>query len=231
MSTGSLLAVCLVHGLLPTKDATGVTAIDKRPVDGPVKVHPLGLTGDLQASRKHHGGESKALYAYSQADAEYWERELGRDIPPGLFGENLRINGLDPTSALIGERWRIGTEVEVEVTCPRTPCRNFQRRMEVPNWARRFGEEGRVGAYLRVRRRGSIAAGDTVEVLTAPSHGVTVLDVFRGLDQQQAAALEASRAAGETTLSPEILKALRTLAARAAAAPGKRDSAAAPAGR
>lgn len=221
MRTGSLLAVCIVHGLLPTKDATGVTAIDKRPAEGPVKVHPLGLTGDLQASRKHHGGESKALYAYSQADAEYWERELGRDIPPGLFGENLRISGLDATSALIGQCWRIGEEVEVEVTCPRTPCRNFQRRMGVPDWARRFGEAGLVGTYLRVLRRGSICAGDSVEVLTVPSHGVSVRDVFRGLDEEQAAALRASRDAGEITLSPEILKALRTLDARAARTPGK----------
>lgn len=218
MTTGSLLAVCLVHALLPTKDATGVTAIDKRPVDGPVKVHPLGLTGDLQASRKHHGGESKAIYAYSQDDADYWARELDRQIPPGLFGENLRLAGLDATGALIGERWRIGAEVEVEVTCPRTPCRNFQRRMDVPNWVHRFAEAGRVGTYLRVVRRGSIAAGDTVEVLYRPGHGVSAGDVYRGLDQQQAAALEASHAAGEVSLSPEIRKVLRTLAARAAKA-------------
>ena len=218
MTTGSLLAVCLVHALLPTKDATGVTAIDKRPVDGPVKVHPLGLTGDLQASRKHHGGESKAIYAYSQDDADYWARELDRQIPPGLFGENLRLAGLDATGALIGERWRIGAEVEVEVTCPRTPCRNFQRRMDVPNWVHRFAEAGRVGTYLRVVRRGSIAAGDTVEVLDRPGHGVSAGDVYRGLDQQQAAALEASHAAGEVSLSPEIRKVLRTLAARAAKA-------------
>lgn len=218
MTTGSLLAVCLVHALLPTKDATGVTAIDKRPVDGPVKVHPLGLTGDLQASRKHHGGESKAIYAYSQDDADYWARELDREIPPGLFGENLRLAGLDATGALIGERWRIGAEVEVEVTCPRTPCRNFQRRMDVPNWVHRFAEAGRVGTYLRVVRRGSIAAGDTVEVLYRPGHGVSAGDVYRGLDQQQAAALEASHAAGEVSLSPEIRKVLRTLSARAAKA-------------
>ncbi|MCC3276025.1 MOSC domain-containing protein [Arthrobacter sp. zg-Y20] len=217
MTTGSLLAVCLVHGLLPTKDATGVTAIDKRAVEGPVKVHPLGLTGDLQASRKHHGGESKALYAYSQADAEYWEQELGRSIEPGLFGENLRIAGLDATGALIGERWRIGADVEVEVTCPRTPCRNFQQRMQVPNWVHRFAEAGLVGTYLQVRRRGSIAAGDPIEVLTRPAHGVTVRDVFRGLDQQQAEALEASRIAGEIRLSPEIQKVLRTMAAKSAA--------------
>ena len=218
MSTGSLLAVCIVHGLLPTKDATGVTAIDKRPVDGAVKVHPLGLTGDVQASRKHHGGESKALYAYSQEDADFWADQLGRPIPPGLFGENLRLAGLDPTAALIGERWRIGPAVEVEVTCPRTPCRNFQRRMGVPNWSRRFAGEGRAGTYLRVLRRGTITAGDDVEVLSIPGHGVSVRDVFRGLDPEQAAALQASADSREISLSPEVAKVLRTLSARASSA-------------
>ena len=46
MTPGTLLAVCRVHQLLPTTDSTGVTAIDKRPVVGPVKVHGLGLNGD-----------------------------------------------------------------------------------------------------------------------------------------------------------------------------------------
>ena len=91
MTTGTLLAVCTVHALLPTEDATGVTAIDKRPVEGPVKVHPLGLTGDIQASRKHHGGPTKAVYAYSQQDADFWSGRLDREVAPGLFGENLRV--------------------------------------------------------------------------------------------------------------------------------------------
>lgn len=98
MTTGSLLAVCRVHALLPTTDSTGVTAIDKRPADGPVKVHPLGLTGDIQASRKHHGGEFKAIYAYSQVDADFWAGHIGRDVTPGLFGENLRVEGIDASN-------------------------------------------------------------------------------------------------------------------------------------
>ena len=94
MDTATLLAVCRVHQLLPDEGSVGVTAIDKRPVDGPVRVHKLGLHGDVQASRIHHGGEDQALYAYSQSDADYWIGELERELPPGIFGENLRVAGI-----------------------------------------------------------------------------------------------------------------------------------------
>ena len=81
-----------------------MTAIDKRPVDGPIKVRKLGLFADAQLDRKHHGGEDKALYVYSQEDAEWWETELGRELPPGWFGENLRVSGIDVNAAKVGER-------------------------------------------------------------------------------------------------------------------------------
>ncbi|MET4058680.1 MOSC domain-containing protein YiiM [Arthrobacter sp. UYP6] len=216
MTPGTLLAVCRVHALLPTTDSTGVTAIDKRAVEGPVKVHGLGLSGDVQASRKHHGGESKAVYAYSQVDADYWAAELGTNISPGLFGENLRIDGLPVSEAVIGERWQIGERTILEVTCPRTPCRNFAARMKQPRWVVRFAEAGRTGTYLRVIRNGSISAGDPVTVIHRPDHGVTSGDVFRGLTTEQARALNGAADAGTVKLSPEVLKALRTLKSREA---------------
>src|SRR5688500_7366733 len=140
MDPATLLAVCRVHQLLPDEGSVGVTAIDKRPVDGPVKVHKLGLHGDVQASRIHHGGEDQALYAYSQADTDYWVGELERELPPGIFGENLRVSGIEATGAVIGERWKIGLDVEVEVTSPRVPCAAFQRRMGESQWVKRSEE-------------------------------------------------------------------------------------------
>lgn len=207
MSTGTLLAACRLHTLLPTSDATGVTAIDKRAVEGPVQVYALGLTGDLQADRKHHGGESKALYAYSQEDAAYWEAELGEAVPPGRFGENLRVAGIDASGAVVGERWQIGGTVVLEVTCPRTPCRNFAQYMGQPRWVARFAAAGRLGTYLRVIKRGTIQAGDAVEVIHRPEHGVSVADIFNGLTTGQRDLLLAAGEAG-AYLSPEIRKVL-----------------------
>lgn len=206
MTNGVLLAVCRVHALLPTKDSTGVTAIDKRAVEGPVKVHPLGLTGDIQASRKHHGGPTKAIYAYSQADADFWSAELGRDMRPGKFGENLRVSGVETTQAVIGERWRIGG-VLLEVTEPRTPCVNFARYLGEPNWVKRFAAEGRIGTYLRVVKGGHIEAGNAVVVEHRPEHGVTVGQLFAGLSPEQAERLQTANDDG-AHLTPDVAKVL-----------------------
>lgn len=209
-----ILAVCRVEQLLHDSGTIGVTAIDKRPVDKRLRVRPLGLHGDVQADRKHHGGASKALYVYADEDAQEWASELGRDIPPGLFGENLRTAGIDVNAAEIGERWRIGDELVVEVTCPREPCAVFQRRMREPQWVKRFTERGRPGAYLSIVKSGSVGAGDRVEVLSRPGHGVTIASWFTGADGAQAGALEAAEADGSITLVHEIREGIDKLRSR-----------------
>lgn len=203
MDTASVLAVCRVHQLLSDEGSVGVTAIDKRAVDGPVKVHKLGLHGDIQASRIHHGGVDQALYAYSQDDADYWVGELQRDLLPGVFGENLRVAGIGTTTAVIGERWKIGLDVEVEVTSPRVPCATFQRRMDEPQWVKRFTAAGRVGTYLRVIKPGTIRAGDHIHRLFVPKHGVTIGKWFSEPTMEDVEALRDADADGEIRLQPE----------------------------
>ncbi len=211
-----MLAVCRVAQLRPDAGNVGVTAIDKQPVETRLKVRGLGLYGDVQADRKHHGGSTKALYAYAEEAAEWWAAELGRPIPAGLFGENLRTLGLDVDGAEIGERWRIGEKLVVEVTCPRTPCATFQRRMGEPQWVRRFTEAGRVGAYLSVVHAGSVGAGDTVEVVRRPGHGVTIASWFTAADTDQADALAAAEEAGALELAREMTESIATVRGRAA---------------
>ena len=195
-------SVCRVDRLHRDSGTIGITAIDKRPVDGPVRVRPLGLHADVQADRKHHGGEDQAVYAYADEDAAYFAESLGRDVPPGLFGENLRTSGVDVTGAVTGERWRIGATLELEVTIPRTPCGTFARRMKVDRWVKRFAEEGRPGAYLRVLRSGPVAAGDPIVVTHRPEHGVTIGEIFAGLSPEQARAVLDSG----TGLAPKVVR-------------------------
>jgi MOSC domain-containing protein YiiM len=150
----------------------GDTAIDKRPVLGPVEVGELGLAEDRQLSRIH-GGRDKAVYAYAEEDADWWAGELGREIPPGLFGENLRTSGVDVTGALIGERWRIGAVV-LEVRLPRSPCENLSLRMGIHGFHRQFNASGRVGAMLSVVAPGSVESGDRIVIEERPDHDVTI---------------------------------------------------------
>ncbi len=163
------------------------TAIDKRPVSGPVEVTRLGLTGDKQMSSSH-GGPDKAVYAYATEDAMCWAERLCREVPPGLFGENVRTSGLDVCGARIGERWRIG-EVVLQVRMPRTPCKNLSQRVGIEGFHLEFNATGKVGALLKVIEPGRITAGDEVVVLDQPSHDVTVADLAVGATPEQLRAL------------------------------------------
>jgi MOSC domain-containing protein YiiM len=164
---------------LPRRVDTGrrtvLTAIWKSPVDGRVAVRGVNLEGDAQADRKVHGGPDKALYAYAIEETRAWEDELGRSLGPGAFGENLTVEGLDVSGALIGERWRVGTTL-LEVVQPRLPCFKLGLRMQDPSFVKRFGEASRPGAYLRIVEEGELGSGDQIEVDTTalPDHGVTV---------------------------------------------------------
>ncbi len=163
----ALVAVCVVAELRKDDGPVGVTAIDKRAVTHAVKVRKLGLVADVQADRKYHGGESKAVYAYAVEDVAYWESELGRPLHPGWFGENLLVEGIDVSGAKPGDRWRIGDSVVLEVTSPRHPCQTFARWVggaDARGWVKRFTRAGRPGAYLRVVHTGAIVAGDEIRV-------------------------------------------------------------------
>jgi len=158
-----------------TGTRTVTTAIWKAPVGGRVAVRGVNLDGDDQADRSVHGGPDKAVYAYAIEEIYWWEAELGRELGPAAFGENLTTEGLDVSGALVGERWRVGTTL-LEIVQPRLPCFKLGLRMGDPSFVRRFGQASRPGAYLRIIEEGALGPGDAVEVDvgTRPDHGVTV---------------------------------------------------------
>ena len=163
----TLIAICVVHALRPDTAPPGVTAIDKRPVEGAVQVRKLGVHADVQADRKYHGGIDQAVYVYAQEDADFWESELGRETPPGWFGENFRVSGVDVSGARPGERWTVGDGVVLEVTLPRVPCAVFARWVggsDSRGWVKRFTTAGRPGAYARVVSTGKVRGGDRISV-------------------------------------------------------------------
>lgn len=168
------------------------TAFVKTPVDGPVWVSAGGIEGD---ERAHPTGATpeQALYAYAAEDYEWWSAELGERLAPPTLGENLTVRGLDMSGAELGERWHVG-DVVVEVSMPRLPCAKMGMRMRDRGFMERFGTSGRPGAYLRVVEEGSVSAGDPVEVLEWPGHGVSVADVMRAVY-------------GEHHLAPRLLSA------------------------
>lgn len=174
------------------------SGIRKRPVDrievrdpGPKRGGlGSGVVGDAIISRRHHGGETQAVYAVAREELDWWGEHLGRELGDGMFGENLTTTGLAVDEAEVGEQWRVGATL-LEVCGPRVPCATFAKHMAERAWVRRFTERGRTGAYLAVREPGVIEPGDPIEVVHRPGHGLTVPMFFRAAmgDKPQAKVL------------------------------------------
>jgi MOSC domain-containing protein YiiM len=179
----------------PAKPDVGSTGIFKLPVDAPVPVRvprpknsgpgQSGLAGDVICDIAHHGGPGQAVYAYAREDLDWWERELGRDLPDGMFGENLTTERLDLTNAVIGEQWRFGSGLVLEATAPRIPCMTFAAKMDEPGWIKRFTARGVTGVYFKVVTPGDAVRGDSIEVVDRPEHGVTIGTFFRAISTER----------------------------------------------
>ncbi|WP_313751020.1 MOSC domain-containing protein [Streptomyces parvus] len=204
-----------------TDGPNGLSGIDKRPVEGPVEVRDpgpkgvggSGLSGDAVCDLRHHGGSDQAVYAFAREELDDWERKLGgRKLANGVFGENFTTRGLDVSGALIGERWRVGADLVLEVTSGRIPCRTFAEHVQERGWVKRFTEQGVTGAYLRVIEPGTVRAGDPIEIVHRPDHEITAALQFRASTTERTL-LPSLLAAGEA-LHPEALRKAREYAAQ-----------------
>ena len=157
---------------------SGRSAIFKGPVDAPVRVTRLGLAGDEISDTKNHGGVDQAVYLYGAPDYAWWSAELGRELGPGTFGENLTVSGLVSAEVRIGDRFSAGSTV-LEVTAPRIPCVTLNARMQDSTFVRRFMRAERPGLYCRVLREGEVRAGDAVELERHDGVEVLAVEVFR----------------------------------------------------
>ncbi len=156
---------------VPFANKTGCTAIDKRPRPGRVEVGSLGLDGDEICDLENHGGTDQAVYLYSLEDYAFWEKELSRPLAPGLFGENLTVEGIVSTDAQVGDRYECGGFI-LEVTSPRIPCSTFAAHIGVSDMPARFMAARRPGIYCRVVMPGTVGAGDAFVI--TPATGATV---------------------------------------------------------
>lgn len=161
------------------KGMTVQTAIFKEPVDGPVVISELNLTGDKQADLSVHGGAAKAVYAYPTEHYDYWRNQLPDvSFSWGRFGENLTTEGLREDTLGIGDRLRVGSAL-LMVTQPRMPCYKLELRFDRDDMIKRFLKSGRSGFYFSVIEPGEVSAGSEVEILSRDPNRVTVADIAR----------------------------------------------------
>lgn len=161
------------------KDYIETTGIYKMPVNEPVEIKPLGIDGDAICDKKNHGGPDQAIYVYGSADYAWWEQELGKELAPGTFGDNLTISDLESARFNVGDFIHIG-EVTLQVTSPRIPCGTFATHMQDPQWVKKFRMAERPGLYCRVIKEGVVKAGDPVSVEKYTDETISVLEMYRG---------------------------------------------------
>lgn len=153
------------------------TSIFKTPAGHRLRVTTLNLEGDQQADLSVHGGVDKAVYAYPSEHYEYWHRELPDvDLPWGVFGENLTVEGLLEENVRVGDRLRAGS-AEFVVTQPRMPCFKLGIRFGRPDIVKRFLHSRRTGFYLAVLREREVGAGDAIQLTAQAEGALTVADV------------------------------------------------------
>ncbi|WP_318557897.1 MOSC domain-containing protein [Pseudorhizobium pelagicum] len=137
------------------------TGINKTALNVPIVVDAEGLVGDAVCNRKHHGGPDQAILLEGSLTLDWWAAELGRDLRPGSFGENLIVEGLDNREVSVGDRFRF-EGVVLEASSARIPCATFAAKIGDAMFVKRYAAAGRPGIYCRVLQGGMLAAGEAV---------------------------------------------------------------------
>nr|WP_294549214.1 MOSC and FAD-binding oxidoreductase domain-containing protein [uncultured Rhodopila sp.] len=193
------------------------TAIWKKPVPGRIFAGRLNLAGDGQGDLSGHGGEQRAIMVYQLESYRYWSNYLERpDLVPGIFGENLTVQGLADAEVCIGDRFRIGTVV-VEVSQPRDTCYRVGIRLERPEMPALLVAHRRPGFYFRVIQEGELGAGDRIEKISDGPERMTIAEIDALLYSAEHPLDALRRAARIPALSPGWQRSMQGLAAAAEA--------------
>lgn len=160
------------------------TGIYKLPAGEPIQIGTLGIKDDFIANQKDHGGPDQAIYIYGTPDYAWWTKELGREIGPGTFGDNLTITNLESARYKVGDRFHIGSAI-LEVTAPRIPCATLAARMGDPQFVKRFRRAESPGLYCRVIREGLVQTGEDARLEPFTGETILAVELFRDYYQPE----------------------------------------------
>jgi MOSC domain-containing protein YiiM len=155
------------------------TAFRKNPIKS--ESIQLGMTsfeGDMVQDKKHHGGNDKAICCYNSDHFIKWKNELGFDLAPAAFGENLTLKGESAleNNVFIGDRYQLG-ETVVEVSEPRGPCYVIGIRYNYKQFPVHLQQTGFTGYYLRTIKPGLVKKTDQLIHISSHPEKISVMDV------------------------------------------------------
>jgi MOSC domain-containing protein YiiM len=161
------------------------SGIRKRPVasDEVVWLSTLNLSGDGQADLSVHGGADKAVYAYPSEHLDRWRDDVGEDLGPAAFGENLSTIGVLEGDVRIGDVWSWGDAI-LQVTQPRWPCFKLALHRGRADIQASMRRSGRTGWYLRVLDPGEVPVAGPIEVVGVDPAGISVEDAHLAMSDR-----------------------------------------------
>ncbi|MBL7715355.1 MAG: MOSC domain-containing protein [Bdellovibrionales bacterium] len=169
-----------------------LTAIEKKPVDGPLELQTLNFRGDEQADLTVHGGQDKAVYAMSTECYAWWKSpQGGHDVGLGTLGENLSVEGLFEDQIFIGDVFKLGS-AEIQVTQPRLPCVKLNAILQDSLAGKKMMQSQMPGVYFRVLKPGQVRTDDAMALVGQESTRITVLTLFNHLMRKNFSREEAS---------------------------------------
>lgn len=155
-----------------------LSGIYKAPVKESVHLGLDGLQSDAVCDTRYHGGPDQAVYVYTSEDYDWWTDQLGVEVLPGTFGDNLTLSGISSRDVHVEDQFEIGSVV-IEATAPRIPCATLGRRMGDSSFPAAFRRAERSGFYCRVLSTGPVQVGQEVAYQPANGEdGVAIQELF-----------------------------------------------------
>ncbi|MCV9387053.1 MOSC domain-containing protein [Reichenbachiella ulvae] len=164
--------------LIHWKGKEEMTGIYKVPTMGAIQLGKEDVNSDTVVDRRYHGGVDKACYLYSADHYDFWKAQYpDLEMPYGMFGENLTVEGMDETKLIVGEVYQVGN-AKVQISEPREPCYKLGVKFGDQGILKKFIQTTYSGSYLRVLEEGEVKVGDTFELIEPIKNGLSIADVF-----------------------------------------------------
>lgn len=190
-------------------DTDKPSAINKQMARDAVWLGIDGLRGDSVADRRFHGGPDRSLCHYPAEHYGRWHRLYPHlALGPAAFGENISTLGIDEHEVCIGDHFRWGDAL-IEVSQPRSPCGNLDRRHGARGLARQLAMSGKTGWLYRTLEPGEITPGAALCLIERCYPTASVAHIWRSFVNDATPDSELARLAGLTPLAIEYRRRFR----------------------
>lgn len=159
-------------------------------------VHSTGVgAANASTDATAAGSINQAIYAYPIEHYAFWQtvraqagqQAWGDAMPHGMLGEHLTLSGLLEADAYVGDQIRL-PDCTLAISEPYLPDANINARLGFSQASKLMGQSGYCGFYLSVIQPGTVAAGESYELIAGPRE-TSIRELFRAQMNRQTRSL------------------------------------------